>query len=238
MPKEDLVQSPHAHWVRARPDSHTRAAALRIRERVSRKRTPLWRRVGRASWILALAVQWSAASASAQSAGSLTPDSVATEFQAALRGMGWQAAALRIHPEGLRRFHDLIDMLVEVDESGATLEAFFGDMSAARYRALSSGEVFARVLASMRDHMGGLLHALVVRHVEIIGAVSEPPELAHVVYRSEAQLSGAVPELRVMTLKKADGRWLVLETPELEVIREALRGTPRRLQPSPPPPDR
>ena len=164
----------------------------------------------------------------------ITPDSLATEFQTALRAMAWSPAATRIHPDGLRRLHDQIDMLVEVD-SATTLEVLFDGIGAAEYRSLSSADVFIRVMVYMANDMPGLLHALVVRDVGIIGAVMETQDLAHVVYRSEARLSGAVRELRVMTLKRSPDGWRVLETPELDVIREALRGIPRRGTPAQPP---
>lgn len=191
-----------------------------------------WRR--RAVGILALSFHCAAASASAQSAEAIDPDSVAAEFQAALQAMAWRAAALRLHAEGLRRFNDRIDVLVDLDESGSTREAIFGRISEAEYRSLTSRDVFVRAMAALMDEMPGLLHALVVRKVHILGSVIEPPELAHVVYRSEAQLSGAVPEMRVMTLKRGTEGWRVLESQELDVIREALGGFIRRAEPPPP----
>lgn len=165
----------------------------------------------------------------------LPPDSVAAEFQAALRGMGWRAAAYRMHPEALRRVRDLVTTLVEVDETGATREFFFGDARTADLRALDPQDHFTRVMGVILDELGGLLHAIVVREVSIIGSVRERADLAHVVYRSQAELSGADPQIRVMTLKRSPDGWRVLESQELEVIREALRGTPRRLRSVPPP---
>ena len=183
-----------------------------------------------------LLVACGAASSYAQ-APTPPPDSVAAvaaEFQTALRAMAWRAAAVRMHSEALGQFRDVIDMAVELDDSGVTLEELFGDMSEEQYWAASPAEVFIRSMRFMAEDMRGLVHALVVREVDILGTVTEPPHLAHVVYRSEAQLSGAVPEVRVMTLKRAEAGWRVLETPELDVIREALRGIPRTRQTSPP----
>ena len=157
----------------------------------------------------------------------LSPDSLAAEFQTAMRAMAWRAAAHRMHGDGLARFQELIDMLVDTDAE-ATLGVLFDGMDEAAYRSLSPDGVFIEVMRYMATEMRGLLHALVVRDIEIIGAVPEPPDLAHVVYRSAAQLSGAVPQIRVMTLKREAKDWRVLDTQELDVIREALRGTPRR----------
>lgn len=152
-----------------------------------------------------------------------TPDSVATEFQSALRAMAWRAAAQRMHPEGLGRFRERVDMLVDVNPETLLTQVFAG-MSGEDYRALSEEEVFVRTMHATMSQMRGLLHAVVVRDVDVIGAVLETSDVAHVVYRSQAHLSGATPEMRVMTLKRAPQGWRVVDSPELDVIREALRG--------------
>lgn len=159
----------------------------------------------------------------AQRPAAPSPDSIADSFQSALRAMAWRAAAQRLHPEGLARFRDRVDMLVETNPS-ALLEGALGGLSAEEYRVLSPEEVFVRSMQALSEQMRGLLHALVVRDVEVIGAVLESEDIAHVVYRSQARLSGAVPETRVMTLKRSPQGWRVLDSPELDVIREALRG--------------
>ncbi len=188
---------------------------------------------GLARGLLLAVVPFSAVPVYAQNAASISPDSVATEFQAAFQAMAWRAAAHRMHPEGLQRFHDVIDIMLDADQSGAVREALFEGMSQDQYRQLSSRNVFILVMDRMMDEMRGLLHALVVRDVEVMGAVLEPPDLAHAVYRSEAQLSGAVPQMRVMTLKMSPEGWRVLETPELDVLREAVKGFSRRERPPP-----
>ncbi len=165
---------------------------------------------------------------------SLSPDSLGAEFQAALQGMGWRAAAHRMHPEALRRFRYLIDVFVTTDETPITREFFFGTLDQDEYRSMSDELIFIRVMSVMMSELRGLLHAIVVRDVRVIGSVQEPPDLAHVVYRSLARLSGAEPEMRIMTLKRAPNGWRVLESQELDVIMESLRGTPRRLRPDPP----
>ena len=140
-----------------------------------------------------------------------------------------------MHPEALKRIRDLVSALIDVDETGATREYFFGDASQADYRRQNARDFFTRVMDATLGELGGLLHAIVVRDVTIVGSVSDGPDLAHVVYRSHAQLSGAEPEIRVMTMKRVPDGWRVLESQELEVIREALRGTPRRLRAPPAP---
>ncbi|KPK80399.1 MAG: hypothetical protein AMS25_09155 [Gemmatimonas sp. SM23_52] len=182
-----------------------------------------------------LALLYAATSASAQRVA-LPPDSVAAEFQTAIRVSAWRAAARRMHPEALRRIHRRIEQFIEVDTTGQTLEAIFGSISEAEFWALSSSEVFVRVMEAISRDIPGLLHFLVIQEIEMLGTVEEPPELAHVVYRSTLRLSGAEPEIRVMTLKRSDEGWRVLASQELDVIREAARGFLLREEPPPPNP--
>jgi hypothetical protein len=170
------------------------------------------------------AVLCAAAPAFAQRPLPEAPDSLAAEFQLAIRVAAWQAAARRMHPEALDRIHHRIDTLVRYDTAGKVIEAIFGGMSEEEYRSLSPGDVFVHLMEAISREMRGLLHFLVIEEIDILGTVREPPELAHVVYRSTAELSGAVPEIRVMTLKRTDEGWRVLTSQELEVIREAARG--------------
>lgn len=173
--------------------------------------------------------------ASAQRPLPEAPDSLAAEFQTAIRVAAWEAAARRMHPEALERIHQRIDILVEADTTGKVIAAIFGSISEAEYRELSSADVFVALMLAMNRHIRGVLYFIVIEDIEILGTVEEPPELAHVVYRSSPQLSGAVPEVRVMTLKRTEEGWRVLKTTELETIREAARGFLMRQEPPPPP---
>ena len=175
-----------------------------------------------------------AESAAAQRPLPGAPDSLAAEFQTAIRVAAWNAAARRMHPEALERIHQRIDILIEADTTGKVIEAIFGSVSEAEYREFSSADVFVAVLEAMSRYIRGVLYFIVIEDIEILGAIEEPPDLAHVVYRSSPQLSGAVPEVRVMTLKRTAEGWRVLKSPELETIREAARGFIMR--PDPPPP--
>ena len=60
-----------------------------------------------------------------------------------------------------------------------------------------------------------------------------PKRLAHVVYRTTARISGAVPEVKVMQLSLTDAGWRVSWSDEMEVLDAALRGVGRG-RPRPP----
>ena len=160
-------------------------------------------------------------------APSLGPDSVATEFQSALRAVAWRAALVRLHPEALEDFHLRISILVESDTTRAPIQKLYPDGGLATFRSTSKEEVFLRVLEVLSEDALGLVHALVVRDVEVVGHVPEGPEMAHVVYRSTADLSGAEPELRLMTMKRDGDRWRVRASQEVDILFEAFRGISR-----------
>jgi hypothetical protein len=65
------------------------------------------------------------------------------------------------------------------------------------------------------------------RDDEVLGHVAEGETAAHVVYRTTARLSGAVPETKVMQLARGPAGWRVVWSDELEVLDAALRGVPR-----------
>jgi hypothetical protein len=159
-------------------------------------------------------------------------DSLATEFQAALRGVGWRAAAARLHPEALAEFHHRITLLVEMDTTRGPIEKLYPEGGLPLYHQKSREEIFLRVMEVLTETAPGLIHALVVRDVEVVGHVPEG-DLAHVVYRSTADLSGAEPELRLMTLKRNGDLWRVLRSQEVEVLVEAFRGITRKVRPPP-----
>mgnify|MGYP006278323025 CR=1 FL=1 len=163
---------------------------------------------------------------------SLGPDSLAAEFQAALRGMGWRAAAARLHPEALGSFHHRITLLAEMDTTGGPMDKLYPQGGLSVYHQKSREEIFLRVMEILMEDAPGLIHALVVREVEVVGHVPEG-DLAHVVYRSTADLSGAQPELRLMTLKRHGQAWRVLRAQEVEVLVEAFRGITRKIRPPP-----
>lgn len=161
------------------------------------------------------------------------PDSVAAEFQASLLGVGWRAASSRMHPEGLEEFHHRMTLLVEMDTTGGPINKLYPQSGLPEYQTKTHEEIFLRVMEVLTRDAQGLVHALVVRDVEVLGSVPEGPELAHVVYRSTARLSGADPQLRIMTMKRAGTRWRVLWSQEVDVLVEAFRGISRVIRPPP-----
>jgi hypothetical protein len=165
---------------------------------------------------------------------------VADEFQRAFESMVWRAAAVRMHPDALDRFHEVVTMLVATDASTEVPERLLGGVDRGGYEELRAPEVFERVMTSLLQETPGLMHALVTRRHAVLGSVAEGADTVHVVYRVLPRLQGSAPEMKVMTLARAGGAggpWRVLGSDELDVVRAALRGIPVGIPAPPPPPD-
>lgn len=156
-----------------------------------------------------------------------SPDVVAQEFLDGFRASAWRATAQRVDAEALERFREVVTVMTRIPAGDAFREALLAGADSAAYEAMSDERVFAEVAAGVFTRMPGLLHALAVKDVEVVGSVREASgDTAWAVYRSLADLSGAETEMRVMTLLRRGGRWGVSRAPEIEVLLTALRGLP------------
>lgn len=153
------------------------------------------------------------------------PDVVADEFNRGFQSMAWAGLVQRLHPEGLANLRLAADILVRVDTTGYVLGALLGDVDPGSYASLPDDEVVRRLLAGIQTEVPGLLSSLVSRRTWILGTVAEGDD-RHVVYRIHAQVTGAEPEIRVMTLRRHEGRWRVIEAEDLSVLHTAIRGIP------------
>jgi hypothetical protein len=155
-----------------------------------------------------------------------TPDAAAELFIRSVRSLRWSAAAQFVDDETLGLFRDVVTMITEPEETGALLEYLTGTDSAG-YARLEPPEVFDRALTALIADMPGLSHSFSDRDDEFLGHVAETPDSAHVVYRTEARISGAVPEVKVMQMRRGSAGWRVLWSDELDVLEAALRGAHR-----------
>lgn len=173
----------------------------------------------------------------AQSAGSNasisadTPEAATTGFLRSVRAIQWERTAAYLHPDTRQRFRETVQMIVDADTTGAML-AFLTTDDGATALDDSNERVFNDAIGAVIDDMPGLMHALYDRDDDVVGAVTEGADDAHVVYRTLARISGAQPEVEVMQLRRTAAGWRILWSDELDVLDAALRGIARR----PPPP--
>lgn len=179
--------------------------------------------------LAALGLAASAASLRAQELAELTetPEAAAELFLRSVRAIRWSTAAQLAHPETLARFSTMMRMFAAADTTGEVSRYLTGTDSAGLLE-LTPSEVFTRSVGATIDGLPGLMHALYDRDDEVLGHVAEGDATAHVVYRTTARISGAVPEVKVMHLERvAERGWRILWSDELEVLEAALRGVAR-----------
>ena len=155
-----------------------------------------------------------------------TPDAAAELFIRSVRALRWGAAAQFVDDETLALFRDVVTMITEPEETGALLEYLTGT-DPEGYARLEPPEVFDRALTALIADMPGLSNSFFDRDDEFLGHVAESADSAHVVYRTEARISGAVPEVKVMQMRRGPAGWRVLWSDELDVLEAALRGAHR-----------
>lgn len=192
-----------------------------------RSALPRWSSVTYVLWVFCLAP----APALGQVANYTTPEAAGASFLRGVRAIRWEAVADAMDVSALDRFRTTVTMISDSDASGALRERLVTTDSTG-LGALSHGDVFSRAISTLIDGMPGLMHALYDRDDEVLGHVAESggadltdgTEVAHVVYRTTARISGAVPEVRVMQLRRNASGWRVAWSEELEVLEAALRG--------------
>lgn len=165
------------------------------------------------------------------------PAEVADEYLRGIEAMAWRATAQRIHPDALAEVRDLIEIFLapEVDRDGAFLEALSGGQDGETFLSLDDGSLFVSAMRALTREAPGIVNAMTARRTDVIGTVTEADTLTHAVYRLHWELSGAEPEMKVLSLARdARGRWRVREAPELASLRPAIRALGRRVRPPPP----
>ena len=155
-----------------------------------------------------------------------TPDTAARLFLRSVRSIRWDATGYLLHPTTVQRFATLVELMIGPDTTGRVAEYFIG-REPAHLAAMSPVAIFETAVERTIADMPGLMHALFDRDDEIVGHVTEGADSAHVVYRTEARISGASPEVKVMQVVRSEDGWRVLWSDELEVLEAALRGAAR-----------
>ncbi len=173
--------------------------------------------------IVALPFGTSRLGAQASAAPVELPESVATRYGAALRAGDWDGLARLMHPAATAQFRSLFTPLVAADKSGQAVQALFGLSSPAELAKLSDTEMFARFLRNVMAQQG-LREMMSGSTMQVLGHVSEGPDIAHVVYRIHMSVdSVAIDKTDVLSLRRSGATWGVLLSADLEGMAAALK---------------
>jgi len=162
------------------------------------------------------------------------PEEVAEEYLRGIEAMAWKAVAQRLHTHALARVRELLEVHLESDREEALLGTLSEGEDRETYLRRDAPSLFVSVMRALSRESPGLINAMTVRRTGIVGVVAEGDTLAHAVYRLRWELSGARPEMKVLTLAlDGSGRWRVQEAPELQSLGTALQGLGRTPRPPP-----
>jgi hypothetical protein len=173
---------------------------------------------------IALAVLLLVAPLHAQARSLATPEAAATAFTVALRTQQYADAAALMHPDALARFRAIFLPLATHDKGAELRQQMFGAGSVDELAALDDVALFERFLRSVMSLAPEFQTILGAAEADMLGHVSEGPELAHVVYRIRLTVEGmAVTKLDVITLRKSGAEWRALLKGDIEAMAEAIR---------------
>jgi len=160
----------------------------------------------------------------AQARSLATPEAAATAFTTALRTQQYADAAAIMHPAALARFREIFLPLAS-HENGADLrQQMFGASTVEELNALDDAALFERFLRSLMTLSPEFQSIMGAAETEMLGHVTEPPDLAHVVYRMRLTVEGmAITKLDVMSLRRAGSEWRALLKGDIEGMAEAIR---------------
>jgi len=143
-------------------------------------------------------------------------DNVVLEFNRNIASGNFLGAAALMHPEALKRFHDIFAPIVDSDQTGQFLQGMFG-MQRSVYYSASNQEIFAAFLNNTLYTDTLLIQALESTEVELLGSIQEGDDLRHVVVRSKMDMGPlVVKELSVHSVQRLRGGWGLLLTHEIE----------------------
>lgn len=179
-------------------------------------------------YVLVVTASLPAPRAAAQAPDPSPPAEVADEYQRAFQSRVWDGLVQRLHPEALAYVRLAVDVTVQADTTGWALKNLGGgapDRTA--YAARSDSRVVVDVMRWVETNAPGLLSSLVNRRSEVLGVVEESEDTAHAVYRIVQLVSGAEPEVLVLTLERTGRGWQVRDAPEIGTLHTAIRGLGR-----------
>lgn len=148
-----------------------------------------------------------------------TAESVAKSYFAAMQAGDWAKCASLMNSEALVSMKRTFGSIVKADKSGEASKALFGLKSPAEFDRLSDAAVFEKLMSFITDAVPDLKSALAASTSTVLGQVSESPELAHIVYRTQVKLGGAeVTQVELISLKKSGSNWRALLTADMEEL--------------------
>jgi hypothetical protein len=153
-----------------------------------------------------------------------TPEQVAQRAVELARSGEWEGFARLMHPHDLGELKKLFREILVIDTSGQFASGLFGIENLEAYDKLDGAQVLANLMRTMTQMAPDMAEAMGSLDSETLGSVPEGPDVVHLVQRSKVTMGAlTVKKMEVTSLKKHEGKWLMLAKGELQGMAEALK---------------
>jgi len=179
--------------------------------------------------MLALAISYQPLPAVSAQAEQDTPEAVAKAYVTATQTGDWAKAASFMHPDSLAQLKKVFEPIFAHEKASEVAGPIFGVKSRAEFDQASGAQMFEKLMSGVVAAVPGFNKVMDKVSFDIIGRVTETPEVVHLVYRAQAplddfQLKGApditknitFSKMEVMTLKRYENTWRLTLPGELE----------------------
>ena len=147
------------------------------------------------------------------------PNQIAEMQMAAMSKNDWVTFTSFMHPEALESFKEIFAAVISMDESGEVANELFGVSDLSLYKQKNAAEIFISFMDIINSAAPELMGIARDAKYQILGYVTEGPELAHVVYRLTVSVEGvSMSSLAVETYKQYNGQWKSLLRKEVNDI--------------------
>lgn len=185
--------------------------------------------------ILALAISYRPLPSVIAQVGQDTPETVAKAYIAATQTADWAKAASFMHPDSLAQLKKLLEPIFANEKSTKSAELLFDVKSRAEFDQLSGAQIFEKYMTGFRALITGNIdffqNLMSKMSFDVIGQISETPDLVHVLYRTQASFDGMqlkeapnlfknVPltKMEVITLKRHENTWRLPLSDEVKAM--------------------
>ncbi len=158
-----------------------------------------------------------------------TPESVARAYVAATQSGDWAKVTSLMHPESLAQFKKLFEPIFADEKLAKSFGMMFGISSRAEYDQLSGGQILEKLVGTLGGVLPGFDQMMSKSSFDIVGQVTETPELVHIVYRMQVPLDAlqlkdapnftknvSITKMEVMSLKRYENGWRLTLSGEIE----------------------
>lgn len=152
------------------------------------------------------------------------PERVAEMQMAAVSRSDWSGFTSFMHPDALESFKAAFAEILSMDGTGEAGSGLFGVSDLAQYQQASAADLFTLFMQRLSEAAPEMMMMTRGARYQVLGAVLEGPELAHVVYRLTVTVDDTpFSSMEVETYRKHGGQWKSMLRREIDQLVAGIR---------------